>query len=97
MNSAVSSCGEVARAARRPKRGGKLKEFSNTLTLTGLGDNVPAFAIADYQSLDRPTVSFLHLPEDTSLARDYALAAEANDPVLHDWLGEPGSRRGLSS
>jgi hypothetical protein len=67
-----------------------VKEFSNTITLNGLQDTVPAFAIAEYQSLDRPTVSLLHLPEDTQLARDYALAAEANDPVLHDWLGEPG-------
>ena len=53
-------------------------------------ETTPTFAIANYQSLDRPTVSVLHLPDDTQLARDYALAAEANDPVLHDWLGEPG-------
>jgi hypothetical protein len=53
-------------------------------------DTVPAFALANYESLDRPTISLLHLPEDTSLARDYAVAAEASDPLLHDWLGEPG-------
>ncbi len=89
LNSAVSSCGE-SRDLPDSESGGKLKEFSNTLTLPGLGETVPAFAIANYQSLDRPTISFLHLPEDTSIARDYALAAEANDPLLHDWLGEPG-------
>ena len=53
-------------------------------------ETTPAFAIANYQSLDRPTVSLLHLPDDTQLARDYALAAEANDPLLKDWLGDPG-------
>ena len=52
-------------------------------------DTVPTFTIANYQALDRPTISFLHLPEHTSIARDYALAAEANDPLLHDWLGDP--------
>jgi hypothetical protein len=65
-----------------------MKEFSNTLILSGLGDTVPTFAIANYQSLDRPTISFLNLPEHASIARDYALAAEANDPLLHDWLGD---------
>ncbi|MGA2905209.1 MAG: hypothetical protein ABSD98_15365 [Candidatus Korobacteraceae bacterium] len=90
VNAAVSSCGESREVAQAGNGGSKLKEFSNTLTLTGMKESAPAFAIANYQSLDRPTVTLLHLPEDTSLARDYALAAEANDPLLHDWLGEPG-------
>jgi hypothetical protein len=89
LNSTVSSCGE-SRDLPDSESGGKLKEFSNTLTLPGLGETVPAFAIANYQTLDRPTISFLHLPDETSIARDYALAAEANDPLLRDWLGEPG-------
>ena len=89
VNTAVSSCGE-AREISESESGGKLKEFSNSITLAGMKETVPAFAIANYQPLDRPTVSLLHLPEDTQLARDYALAAEANDPLLHDWLGEPG-------
>lgn len=89
LNSTVSSCGE-SRDLPDSESGGTQKEFSNTLTLPGLGETVPTFAVANYQSLDRPTVSFLHLPEDTSIARDYAVAAEANDPLLRDWLGEPG-------
>ncbi len=90
LNAAVSSCGESREVASTENNTAKLKEFSNTLTLAGMKDTVPAFAIASYESLDRPTISLLHLPEDTSLARDYALAAEASDPLLHDWLGEPG-------
>jgi hypothetical protein len=89
VNTAVSSCGEN-RQVSDPESGGKRKEFSNTLTLTGMGEAVPAFAIANYQSLDRPTITLLYLPDHTSLARDYAVAAEANDPLLHDWLREPG-------
>jgi hypothetical protein len=89
VNSAVSSCGE-AREITDPQSGGKLKEFSNTLTLSAMDETVPAFAIGNYVSLDRPTIAILHVPDHTALARDYALAAEANDPLLHDWLGEPG-------
>ena len=88
VNTTVSSCGE-SRDLPNSESGGKLKEFSNTLTLPGLGDTIPTFAIANYQSLDRPTISLLNLPEHASIARDYALAAEANDPLLHDWIGEP--------
>jgi hypothetical protein len=89
LNSTVSSCGE-ARELPGADDIGKVKEFSNTLSLTGLGDTVPTFAVANYQSLDRPTVSLLHVPEHTSVARDWALAAEASDTLLHDWLGDPG-------
>jgi hypothetical protein len=87
VNTTVTSCGE-SRDLPDSESGGKMKEFSNTLILSGLGDTVPTFAIANYQSLDRPTISFLNLPEHASIARDYALAAEANDPLLHDWLGD---------
>lgn len=90
VNTAVSSCGENRESSETTQAGAKLKEFSNTITLNGMRETTPAFAIANYQSLDRPTVSLLHLPEDTQLARDYALAAEANDPLVKDWLGEPG-------
>ncbi|MGB8768798.1 MAG: hypothetical protein WCC92_04235 [Candidatus Korobacteraceae bacterium] len=55
----------------------------------GLGETAPTFAVANYVELARPTVTLLHIADHTSLARDYALAAEANDPLLHDWLGEP--------
>ncbi len=88
VNTAVSGCGETRELPDSPS-GGKLKEFSNTFTLTGLGETVPTFAIANYQELPRPTVTLLHVPDHTSIARDYVVAAEANDPVLHDWLGEP--------
>ena len=57
--------------------------------LDGLGEIVPTFAIANYVELARPTITLLHIPDHTSLARDYALAAEANDPLLHEWLPDP--------
>ncbi|MGC2112471.1 MAG: hypothetical protein WA655_23335 [Candidatus Korobacteraceae bacterium] len=88
VNAEVSSCGG-AREASDAESGGKVKEFSNTLTLSPMGETVPTFAIANYVELSRPTISFLHIADHTALARDYALAAEANDPLLHDWLGDP--------
>jgi hypothetical protein len=87
VNAETSSCGE-SREVTDPDSGAKAKEFSNTLTLTGLEETIPTFALANYVQLDRPTITFLHVAEHTQLARDYALAAEANDPLLHDWLGD---------
>ena len=57
--------------------------------LPQLGNVVPTFAIANYVELARPTISLLHVPDHTSLARDYALAAETSDPLLHEWLPDP--------
>ena len=88
LNAAGSSCGEVRELSER-ETSGKLKEFSNTLRLEGLGEAVPTFAIANFTELPRATITLLHIPDHTSLARDYALAAEANDPLLHEWLPEP--------
>lgn len=59
------------------------------VSVLGLGETVPTFAVADYVELARPTVTLFHVADHTSSARDYAVAAEANDPLLHDWLGEP--------
>ena len=54
-------------------------------------DTAPAFAIANYQSLDRPTISLLHLPEDTDAGpRLRVWLPRPAIPSLHDWLGEPG-------
>ena len=81
-NAAGSSCGE-AREATDARAAGKSKEFSNALHLDSMGETVPTFAIASYIELTRPAVTLSHIGEHTSLARDYALAAEANDPLLH--------------
>ena len=87
-NAAPSSCG-VARELSEREGGAKVKEFSNSLHLVGLGETVPTFSIANYVELTRPTITLLHIPDHTSLARDYAVAAEANEPMLHEWLTDP--------
>ena len=88
---AVSSspgCGQSS-ATSDSESGAKAKQFTNTLTLAGLGDSVPTFALGNYVELSRSSITFLHLADHTSLARDYALASEANDPLLDEWLGGP--------
>ena len=65
-------------------------------TCARLGNVVPTFAIANYVELARPTITLLHVPDNTSLARDYALAAETSDPLLHEWLPEPAGAPPLS-
>ncbi len=85
-NMADSGKGEIIPAARDGKTSYLLAAKANA---SGLGETVPTFAIGDYVELARPAVTLLYAADHTSLARDYALAAEANDPLLHDWLGEP--------
>ena len=81
-------CGQ-SRVVTDDATGNRSKEFSTTLSLTGMSNKVPVFALGNYVELSRPTITFLHTAEHTSLARDYALAAETNDPLLRDWVGEP--------
>jgi hypothetical protein len=88
LNAAASSCGDLREISPRDGAA-KVTEFSNSLQADGLGEIVPSFAIANYVELPRPTITLLHLPDHTSLARDYVLAAEANDPMLHEWLPGP--------
>ena len=87
-NATTTSCGEMGEATD-PRTGGKVSQISNTIYLTGLGETVPVFSVANYVQLDRPGIRLFHAPDKTSLARDYAVAAEANDSVLHDWLNPP--------
>lgn len=84
-NSTASSCGEIGEAPD-PHSGGTINQVSNSIHLSGMGEAVPTFAVANYVQLERPGLTFFHTPDKTPIARDYAAAAEANDPVLHDWL-----------
>jgi hypothetical protein len=84
-NATTTSCGETGEATD-PRTGGKASEISNSIHLSGLGETVPVFSVADYVQLDRPRIKLFHTPGKTSLARDYAAAAEANDSMLREWL-----------
>ena len=84
-NATTSSCGELSGTAD-PRSGDRTTQVSNNLRLSGMAQSIPAFAVADYVKLDRPGIILFHTPDNVSLARDYAAAAESNDPVLNEWL-----------
>jgi hypothetical protein len=84
--SAMSApCGVVGETSD-PHSDGVTPQITNDIRLTGLGGVSPAFAVADYLRLDRPGVTIFHVPSKAEIAKDYAAAAEANTPVLDDWL-----------
>jgi hypothetical protein len=84
-NATTSSCGDLGET-ENPRKGGQVHQISNGIHLSGLGEVVPAFSVANYVQLDRPGLTLFHTPERISLARDYAAAAEANESLLHEWL-----------
>jgi len=50
---------------------------------------VPAFVIADYDLLDRPTAQVFYLPDHRDAAESYALAADLALPFVKEWFGHP--------
>jgi hypothetical protein len=80
-----SPCGESSETAD-PRSGDRTMQVSNALHLSGMAQAIPVFAVADYTRLDRPGIVLFYTPDKPSLARDYAAAAESNDPVLNEWL-----------
>ncbi len=82
---AASSCGELSETDD-PRTGGRVNQISNGIHVSGLGKVVPAFSVATYVQLNRPGLVLFHTPDSASFAKDYAAAAEANEPLLHEWL-----------
>jgi len=90
-NAMTSTCGEFGET-QDPRTGGVTNQISNSIHLGGLGGAVPVFTVADYVQLDRPGVTFFHSPDKASFARDYAAAAETNEPVVNEWLNPSSSK-----
>ncbi len=80
-----STCGKIDQTAD-PRGEGLTSEITNSITLAKMGDRTPAFAVADYARLERPGITVFHTAQNESIAKDFAVAAEANDAVLNDWL-----------
>ena len=84
-NMMQSQCGDFTETSD-PRSGDRTTQVGNTLHLSGMAEATPVFATADYTKLERPGVALFHTPGKSSVARDYAAAAESNDPVLNEWL-----------
>lgn len=86
----VTNLGGLAGNAKETISGAQSSETSTFVStrasLEGMGTLTPAFAVGVFDQLQRPDVEVLFSPEHASLAKDYAVAAEANQPLLNDWL-----------
>ncbi len=78
--------GAEPKQVQRDGREQTLSFASETLTLNSLASQVPAFAVADFDGLFRPAVEVLFTPEQSLIAKDYAAAVEASEPLLDSWL-----------
>jgi hypothetical protein len=84
----ASHCGDYG-TTPDPRSEELTNEVSNAIRIDHLANTSPSFAVAEYVRLERPGLTVFHVPAKTSVARDYAAAAELNDPVLNDWLPQP--------
>ncbi len=85
----AAPCGKISETSD-PRSEGITTQVSNDIHLSGLGGVSPTFAVAEYVRLERPGVTLFHVPSKASIAKDYAAAAEANIPLLDDWLPSRG-------
>ncbi len=83
-----STCGTIDQTAD-PRSDGLTSEITDRIGLSKMGDRTPAFAVADYTTLERPGVTVFHTVQNQAIAKDFAAAAEANEVVLNDWLTPP--------
>jgi hypothetical protein len=78
--------GKETKSLQRDNREQTVTFATNTLTLNSLASLVPALAIANLESFNRTSVEVFFTPEHSLIAKDYAAATEANEPLLKDWL-----------
>ena len=70
-------------------RGGSPKFPAAECSYVPMNFVVPAFVIADYDLLDRPTAQVYYLPDHRDAAENYALAADLALPFVKEWFGQP--------
>ena len=70
-------------------RGGSPKFPGAECRHTPLGSLTPFFAAANYDVLNRDSITIFHLPDHSGGAQSYALAADLAVPFVKDWFGLP--------
>ncbi|HZD32248.1 MAG TPA: hypothetical protein VE779_11365, partial [Candidatus Angelobacter sp.] len=84
----TATCGEVGQTSD-PRTDGVTSQVSNSIRLSAMGDATPAFAVADYVRLEKPSITVFYSAPSLLFAQDYAAAAEGNESLLNDWLNPP--------
>ena len=67
-------------------------EFVADCTYQSLGLSTPCIVIANFDSLDRPSIAVHFLPGHDIAATNYADAAEKVAPFIVEWFGRPHSK-----
>jgi hypothetical protein len=67
--------------------GGSPKLPAGKCSYATLALATPAFAVADYQMLQRPSIDVYYLRGDDAAAASYADNAEKISALIHDWFG----------
>jgi hypothetical protein len=73
-------------------RGGSPKFPWSQCSYQPLGLSVPAFVVANYGVVDRPSITVYNLPEHAVAAEAYADAAEKTAALITEWFG-PSRRK----
>jgi hypothetical protein len=67
-------------------------EFVADCAYQSLGLSTPCIVIANFDTLDRPSISVHFLPGHDTAATNYADAAEKVAPLIAEWFGPPRSK-----
>ncbi len=67
-------------------------EFVADCTYQSLGLSTPCVVIANFDTLDRPSIAVHFLPGHDTAATNYADAAEKVSPLIAEWFGPPHSK-----
>jgi hypothetical protein len=70
-------------------RGGSPKWPGGKCSYTLLGVSTPAFALADFQLLQKPSIDVYFLRDHDAAAANFADTAEKIIPFITDWFGPP--------
>ena len=81
----ISSCGQLGETAD-PRTGGSVNQISNSIHLSGLGQRRANVFSGELRSPGSPRPDNLSHPRQSIVSADYAAAAEANEPLLNEWL-----------
>ena len=66
---------------------GRAQLVSADCAFSPIGIAVPSFAIGNYGTLERQSITVYHLPDHKPAAENFALAAELTLPLVSGWFG----------
>jgi hypothetical protein len=96
MKLALETAGKVTSITNGTLTGSSAREALNpdqpstresTFTFQPIGFFAPSFAVGEFSTLDRPSISITHTLDHSAAAQEFALAAEKIGPTVTGWFG----------